>query len=294
MTVAYHRSAPGRSWRPASVVQRLIGAVIGVSGHAVGPERHDEVGLDVGDVAGDGDRCRRAARSGRLRNRADGARRHRARRGCCGARVPRAPRAGPAARSRIARSVLAERGGDHDDAITAPAELCHQPGRQVGLVVGMCPDAEQRPRLHGRVSSSRAASVSTSSAMAELSCRQQRGDLVVVPLLAGDAVDDVEQRDAEPVADGLVVPERVVQRRLVAEPVDDGTGEEVGVAERVGEPVSADRIVAVAGVADECPSGAGAAPHVARIAAPGSSARGADARRSRSASPVRLRRRRSV
>ena len=43
--------------------------------------------------------------------------------------------------------------------------------------------------------------------------QQQLRDLRVVPLVAGDAVDDVEQRDAEPVAGVLVVLERVVQRR---------------------------------------------------------------------------------
>ena len=40
--------------------------------------------------------------------------------------------------------------------------------------------------------------------------QQQVGDFSVVPLMAGDAIDDVEERDAESVAGGLVVLERIV------------------------------------------------------------------------------------
>ena len=69
-------------------------AVVGVAGHAVGSERHDEVGLDVGDERRDrvGAVVLRAAC--RLRSRAGAARRRRARRGCCAARCAAARRAG--------------------------------------------------------------------------------------------------------------------------------------------------------------------------------------------------------
>ena len=183
--------------------------------------------------------------------------------------------------------MLAERGGDDDDAVAAAAELGHQTGRQVGLVVGVGPDAEQGAAAHDTPPPvSRAARVSTSSAIGGAELQQQLRDLGVVPLLAGDAVDDVEQRDAEPVARRLVVLERVVERRrVVAEPVDDGAGEQLGVAERVGEPVRADRVLEVAGVADERPAGTVGTADVAgwppQVRAP----RGGDRRgRSRSAS----------
>src|ERR1700760_41518 len=51
---------------------------------------------------------------------------------------------------------------------------------------------------------------------------EELGDLGLVPLLAGDAVGDVEQRDAESVSRGLVLLELVAQWPAGSAAVDDG------------------------------------------------------------------------
>jgi hypothetical protein len=58
---------------------------------------------------------------------------------------------------RIARAVFAERGGDDHDTVAALAELCHQAGRRVGLVVRVRPDPEHGAPAHDTASASRPA-----------------------------------------------------------------------------------------------------------------------------------------
>ena len=63
---------------------------------------------------------------------------------------------------------------------------------------------------------------------------------------------------------GGVRAERVVLGDLAAQRVAEVPGEQLGVAERVGDAVAGDRVAVVAGVADERPPGAGGLEHVVR------------------------------
>ena len=155
-------------------------------------------------------------------------------------------------RHRVARAALAERRRDHDDAVAAPAVLGHQAGRQVGLVVGVGPHAEQCAR-HDTAPLSSELSSSTSAFIDALESDQQLRDLGIVPLLAGDAVSDVEQVDADTVPRLLVGGERV-ERRAVAPAREHRPREQFRIAHGIGQAVGADRILEVPGVADERPT----------------------------------------
>ena len=84
---------------------------------------------------------------------------------------------------------------------------------------------------------------------------QQPRDLVEVPVERRDRISGGEQPCGHAVPGGLV---RGHGGRLMdpsGEGADDGAGQELGVAEGVGEAVRGDRVLEVAGVADQSPTG---------------------------------------
>ena len=92
--------------------------------------------------------------------------------------------------------------------------------------------------------------------------------MVVGPAQAGDLVDDVEQGDGQAVA-GLLVRSQcgVLVGSLVGG--DHGAGEQLGVAEGVGQPMGGDRVLPRAGVTDEGPARAPRPPEMTRQAVEG-------------------------
>ena len=82
---------------------------------------------------------------------------------------------------------------------------------------------------------------------------EEAGDLRVGPAVSGDHAGHVEQCGGQGVAGHLVAGERVVFVRAVDDG-DDAAGEQLGVAQRIGEPVRSERVFEVACVADEGPA----------------------------------------
>ena len=96
---------------------------------------------------------------------------------------------------------------------------------------------------------------STSSAMAELSCSSSGPISSSFQRRRRWRRRSVNSGSGQPVAGGLVARRAPRARRVAGRASHDGAGEQLGVAQRVGEPVGADRVLPVAGVADERPAG---------------------------------------